>query len=270
MIIRKVSLNGSGFKGIECHYLQEVEKEGKTKLVLHKAYPKDPAHLGLVKLFKDLRPHLLNIVGITSDDESVTAMYINETHVDTVESHGDIIIIHGEREVFENKKIKLSTCKVEAADMYLHFDDVKEIIEKIHEETEAYMTGAVKVDAVEVALRYAEAGKAKGVTMEELQALSPDKLKDWAVKLLENNFGMVTLGGEDIEVDGGMLDEAMDELKTDFESELSEDIIIPAGEPKSKKKGKKEKESKILITDEHGNMSVAGSPSDANSEEPLF
>jgi hypothetical protein len=267
MNIRKVALSGSGFRGCEIHFFQEETKEdGTVKIVLHKVYPKDPVHLGLVKLFKDLRPHLLNIVGITHADESITAMYINETHVDTVETHGDIVIIHGEREVFENKKIKLSTCKVEAADMYLHFDDVKEIIEKIHEETEAYMTGAVKVDEVEVALRYAEAGKAKGVTVEDLQALSPDKLKDWAHKLLENNFGMVVLGGEDIEVDGEMLSEAVEELKTDFEAELSEDIIIPTEEPKSKKKSKKDKVEKVLITDEHGNMSVAGSPEDNHND----
>jgi hypothetical protein len=69
MRIKKVTLRGSGFKGLEVVYLREEEKGGRMFMNEIVEKRKHPIHLGLETMFKDLRVFLLEITGGLRGDE---------------------------------------------------------------------------------------------------------------------------------------------------------------------------------------------------------
>lgn len=252
MIFRKISLTDGGFKGCSVEFYREKLVKDKPMQVLTKEYPKNPVHLGLEKMFKDLRSHLLEICGITdnSGDESITAHLISETSVDTIEVDAECIVIGGTKQVFEDKEIKLKTCKIQEEDGYSRYDELNELVNNICVETEEYLNGTKKVDDVEVAVRYVQAGKAKGITMDDLNAMDPQKMKDWAIKFLESGFGKVVLDTEDIVLDEEVQN-SIQELQTEFNVPLEADAeaAVPVAE-KKEKNGKKKIEATPVQTDE--------------------
>ena len=202
MQIKKIALSDSGFKGITVAYLREEQKNGRPFIneVIEKR--KHPIHLSLETMFKDLRFHLLDITGmLRGDEDKMTKDYtIMESEVVAIEFDASGFTIIGEKKVFMDKYIKLKTCRVEEEDNYEHFDTVQKLIESIVEETKEYMAGTKKVDDIEVAVRFIQAGKHKTLTEDSLKGFSPQELKDFAVKLLESNFGAVVMMDEDMNV----------------------------------------------------------------------
>lgn len=262
MNIRKVVLADEGFKGAVIEFFQEEEKNGRKQLVLTKKYPHNPVHLGLEKMFKELRIHLLQICGLINDemDTNIQAQVVLETIVDTIELDTETITLSGTKQVFENKYIKLKTCKLQDADNYVQFDMLNDLIQNICVETEEYLAGTKKVDDTEVAVRYVEMGKAKGVNIEEVKALPPDQLKDWATKVLESGFGSFVIHAEDMETDEKNVMEVVEELKTEFEVSEGETVIeLQVAEKKTKGKGKGKKEAAhelAAVTEPVGNSPV--------------
>lgn len=248
MNIKKVTLQNSGFKGAVVTYLREEQKNGRPFIneVIEKR--KHPIHLGLEKMFKDLRPFLLEITTLLRGDEDkqTKQFTIQECEVTGIEFDALSFTLIGEKKIFADKAIKLKTCKVEAEDNYEHFETVQKLIESIVDETKEYLAGTKKVDDVEVAIRFIQSGKHKELTEESLKGYSPEQLKEFATKLLENNFGSVVMHNDDFEPDAQVLSEAVEK-----ELAMSEEIIITEDEtviplPKEKpKKEKKVKESKV-------------------------
>lgn len=265
---RKISLNTEGTKGAEIHFL---EPNSKNLMELTKRYPRNPVHLGMQKLFKDLRTHLLNICGIITDDMdlNIIAQHVIETSVDCIEMDGDTITISGNKLATADKYINLKTYKLEAEDGYEHYDEVFNLITAICDETTEYMLGNRKADDVEAAMQWLamkgsvkviENGKSKSMTIDDIQEFSPEKLKEWATALLENNFGSVVLHDNDLETEGIDVSGAVEELKTEFEV-TDETVEIEVGNAPKPKKEKKGKEA-IMQTEPN-------SPND-NSEEEDF
>lgn len=199
MNIRKIILSEDGFRGAEVHFFQEKEKSGRPMMVLTKEYPKNPIHFGLEKMFKDLRLPLLEICGYVSDDmdKNVVAQLLMETSVSGIEMDSEYIVLSGEKAVFDGKYIKLKTCKLQESDNYVNWEIVKELAKGIEAETKEYLNGTKKVDDLEVAIRFLEAGKGKGITLEDLNSMPLEQQKEWATKLLENNFGSVVMHAND-------------------------------------------------------------------------
>lgn len=273
MNIRKVSLNDSGFKGCEVHFFEEVEKNGRKSMELTKKYPKNPVHLGLEKLFKDLRIHLLEICGLVNDqtDKDIKDMTINQTFVDTVEFDTECIIISGEKQVFDEKYIKLKTCKLQAEDEYEHYESLRAIVDSISDEVKEYLAGSKKVEDAELILRYAQMKhKEDEFNEEKLKTYTPEQLKEIATKIIEKGLGGIVMLPTDLEPDEAVLNETVQELVTEFEIKDDADVIpidIPAETKKSKKT---KKQDKVLVSDEKGNLSVAAPFAPENETEDTF
>jgi len=236
MNIRKIVLSEDGFKGAEIHYYNEKEKNGRQMLVLTKEYPKNPIHFGLEKMFKDLRLPLLEICGFVTDDmdKNVVAQMLMETKVFGLEIDSEYVILSGEKEVFDGKYVKLKTCKLQESDNYEGFDIVRELASSIQTETDEYLAGTKKVDDLEVAIRYLEAGKGKGVTLEDLNNMPPEQQKEWATKLLENNFGSVVMHSTEFNsVEETEIEQAEEIQAGDFSNlnvVAKEEIDVPVNE----------------------------------------
>jgi hypothetical protein len=246
MNYRKISLNAQGTKGAAVEYL---EPNSKGLMELTKKFPRNPVHLGMQKLFKDLRVHLLNICGVINPemDNNIAAQHLLETTVDCIEMDGDTITLSGEKLATADKYIKLKTYKLEAEDGYEHYDEVFNLMKAICDETTEYMVGNRKADDVEAAMQWLamkgsvkvkEDGKTKTLTIDDIKEFSPEKLKEWASALLENNFGSVVLHNEDLVHEGVDVMEAVQELKTEFavSDEVTEIEVGVVKESKPKKK----------------------------------
>jgi len=74
MKYKKIHINQGGLKGAAVEY---VENNDRNIPELTKKFPRNPLHLGLQKLFKDLRPHLLNICGNILSTEKQTELLLS-------------------------------------------------------------------------------------------------------------------------------------------------------------------------------------------------
>lgn len=255
MNIKKISLQNSGFKGAVVTYLREEQKNGRPFIneVIEKR--KHPIHLGLEKMFKDLRPFLLELTGNLqgTEDRQSKEYIIQDAEIISVEFDALSFVLKGERKCFADKSHPLKTCKVQEEDNYEHFETVQKLIVSIVEETKEYLAGTKKVDDVEVAWRFVQAGKHKEMTEEVLKGYSPEQVKEFATKLLENSFGSVVMHNDDFVPDGEILTEAIEkEIAETVIEDVSEEVVITDDEtfipiPVAKeKKPKKVKEAVVV------------------------
>lgn len=231
MNIKLVKLKSAGLKGSEVHYTIEEVKGNRKSTTLIKKYPKDPVQKDLENLFKDLRTHLLDICQITEGiDEDQAKFLILETEVTGVEFDLDGFILHGEKEVFGNKRIKLNTPKLEEIDNYHGFEEVMDIIKNIAAETKLYLEGEKKVSDEELVQRWVEGNRDKNMTLATLEAMSQEEHRDYCANVLEKQFGAIVLLAGDIEQEPPHVDE-----EQTFVVGGEEEIVIPVAEKKSKK-----------------------------------
>lgn len=253
MNIKKITLSQGGFRGLTVTYLREEEKNGRPFINEVTEKRKHPIHLSLETMFKDLRFYLLDITGMLRGDEDKTIkdFTIQETDVTAIEFNNEMFCISGEKSVFADKKFKVKTPKVDDNDQYEHYETVLKMIESIKEEVKEYLAGTKKVDDVEVAVRWVEAGKSKDMTPEQLKGMSPEQLKEFAVKLLESNFGAVVMMNDDFEPTEEATNEAVQDIVNEITiSDEETTIIIPEQKEEKKekawKKNLKKKEEEVV------------------------
>jgi len=260
MKFRKIALTAQGTKGAEIHWYEPNDK-GLSEL--NKRYPRNPIHIGLQKLFKDLRVHALNVNGYIHDgmDMNMIAQHILETTINRLELDGTTIQLIGHKMATSDKEVLLETYKIEAEDGYEQYDELFNIVSAICEECTEYMNGSKKMDDIEAAMQWVamkgsvkvkEDGKLKSLTIEDIKEFSPEKLKDWAAKLLENNFGSVVLHSDDLVSEGLDNLEAIKELETEFTivEDMGEIEIGVVKENKPKKNKKTEAHSPVKEQEE--------------------
>jgi len=234
MEIKRVNLIGSGFKGLEVVYLREEEKSGRKVVNEIKEKRRHPVHLGLETMFRDLRYYLLDIGGYLNggEDKMEKDYKIMETEVIGIEIGVDGFVLIGEKVVFPGKVMKIKTPRVEEGDGYDGYDVVMGVLRSIVDEVKLYLSGGVVVDDVEVAVRYVQMGKSRDVTPEKLGGMSPEELKEFAVRLLENNFGAVVMMDDEREVGVSVEDVVglAEEVSGDLEigGDMEELVISPA------------------------------------------
>ena len=254
MNIKSISLLEAGFKGAVVKYLREEQKNGRPFINEVTEKRKHPIHLSLETMFKDLRFHLLDITGLLRGDEdkAMKDYTIADCEVTGIEFDAASFTLIGEKKVFADKTIKLKTCKVTDEDMYDQFETVQNMITAIVEETKEYLAGTKKVDDVEVLQRWVNAGKSKDLTPETLSSYTPEQLKEFAVSLIEKNFGGIVMLSEDLDVSEVDVSEANAAIEAAQEQEVivvgdqgvpitDEETFIPLPAAKKSKKVKKVK-----------------------------
>lgn len=256
MDFRKIHISEGGFRGAELHFFQEEEKGGRKQMVLTKKYSKNPVHLSLEKMFKDLRPHLLYICGLINDkmDESIKSQVIIETFVNTVELDSEVIILSGEKMVFDDKHIKIKTCKLQESDGYEHYETLKKLVLDICEETAEYLNGTKKVDDAELILRWAQAKHKEGEINEEtIKGYSAEQLQEFAVRIIEKGLGGLVTLPEDLQINEDLLNSEVEQVVTEFEVSTKETAITL---PVTTKKEKKAKKSETVVVTTSDNDDV--------------
>jgi len=242
MNIKKITLKNNGFNGAKVVYILPETKGKRISNTDMVKSPKDPIHKDLEDLFKDLRIHLLNICQMSNQkDEDQMKFMLHETQVVGLEFDSEGFVLHGEREVFGNKNIKLNTPKVEEIDNYEGYEDVVAIAKDILTETKLYLEGEKKVSDEELTQRWIEAGKEKSMTMDTFNGLSLEEQRDFATSLLENKFGSIIIHSGEIAEDNSI------EIEESFELDGGE---VTLSETKKHKKSKEVKTEVPVITDE--------------------
>lgn len=194
-----------GLKGANVVYDKPEEKDGRyfsTDVVESKNYP---IHLGLENKFKELREHFADICGFTpgSISEDERKYIINDIEVTGVKFENDYFILMGSKNTHADKKIGLSTHKVEEGDGFGCYDKVWKIIAEIVDETKAYMNGTKKATDDEIGRRYIQAQLKKGkevISIGEFEDMSDEEKKAFCTEFLEKN-GSIVQHTDDLVID---------------------------------------------------------------------
>lgn len=205
MKIKKIKLVQGGLKGINCTYEKPEEKDGRyfsTDVLESKNYP---IHLGLENKFKELREHFADICGFTpnSINEDEAKYVINDIEVTGIKFENDYFILMGSKNTLADKKIGLSTHKVEEVDGFGCYDKVWKLIGELVDETKAYMDGTKKATDEEIGRRYIQAQLKKGkstIDLEEFDGMTDAEKKEFCTNFLEKN-GSLVMHTDDIIVD---------------------------------------------------------------------
>lgn len=228
MNIKRVTLTANGFKGAEVTYLVHEFRNNRPFINETVKKNKNPIHLDLEKLFKDLRYHLLDAFKITNNrlSEAEIKTLVLETNVNSIEWDNDSFMIKGEIESFPEKFFALNTKKIQESDEFEGFSAVRGIIESIKVEATSYIDGLKLVSDREMMLRWLEARKDANMTREQFEALSEDEQKNYTNKTLNSKFGA------DIEIDE---EEEEEENAIEIPEEEGEAIEIPLAKTKKGK-----------------------------------
>jgi hypothetical protein len=194
----------TGLSGMEITHMVQETKDGFPFMVPTTAEPPYPVHLGLIKKFKELSVHLLNICDICQDPklEMAKDYAIVDTEVTEITMNPDHFILKGHRKMGD-KILPLKTYKV-AADDYLHFAGVQEIFKGIREETEAYCAGNRQITIDELGERYINKLIAKGKKdveeLAEFQEMSDEDKKEYCRKYLMANGAIDIVMQDEVDV----------------------------------------------------------------------
>lgn len=191
MNIKRVELIANGFKGANVHILTNEFRNNRPFLNEIIKKNKNPIHMDMEKLFKDLRIHLLDVCKVNNIrlSEAEKKMLILETDVTSIEFDNDSFLISGEMEVFEDKKIKIKTCKVQESDGYEGYHEVRGLIEALKVEAISYVDGMKIVSDREMMLRWLEAKKDHNMSKEQFEALDEQGQKEYMDKTMRSKFG---------------------------------------------------------------------------------
>lgn len=206
MNITKLSMPDlTGLSGMKIFHLVQETKDGVPYLVPNISDPSYPVHLGLIKKFKELSVHLLNICDICQDPKLDTAKEyaVQDTDITEITMASDHFILKGKRNMGD-KILVLKTYKV-GADDYLHFAVVQEIFKGIREEAEAYCAGNRQITIDELGERVISKMIAKGKKTDEdlaeFNGMDEEGKKEFCRKFLMANGAVDIVMEEDLIID---------------------------------------------------------------------
>lgn len=214
MKIKKIVLKDGGLKGCDVTYAVEETKDGRTTTADYIAKKKHTVHLGMDRLFKDMRIHLLELAEVVNEDTAkpLIDVFIKETEVIGIEFGGGEFKVWGHKETLRQgtgeKYLTLKPPAVDEYDEYPHIESVVALVKSIVEETKVYLSGDAKVTDDEVVIRWIESGKTKGFDREAFESLPEEDRKQMASDILEKMGGVVIMPDEIEKVDESELEEA--------------------------------------------------------------
>ncbi len=206
MNIQKLKMTDlTGLSGLKVTHLITETKEKTPYLVPTTSEPPYPVHLGLIKKFKELSVHLLNVCDVCQDPKHELAKdyAVQETEVTEITINADHFILKGHR-MMGDKVLPLKTYKV-AADDYLHFAGVQEILKGIKEEVEQYCAGNRQITIDELGERVfnklISKGKKGAEDLAEFQGLDEEGKKAFCTKYLMANGAIDIVMESDVILD---------------------------------------------------------------------
>lgn len=195
----------TGLSGMEITHLVQETKDGVPYLVPNTAEPPYPVHMGLIKKFKELSVHLLNICDICQDPKLELAKdyAVLDTDVTEITMASDHFILKGKRQMGD-KILVLKTYKV-GADDYLHFAGVQEIFKGIREEAEAYCAGNRQISIEELGERVIskliKKGKKTDEDLAEFNGMNEEAKKEFCKDWLMKNGAVDIIMDSDLQID---------------------------------------------------------------------
>jgi hypothetical protein len=209
MRVKKIKLDSDGLKGLKIVYEKTEDKDGRsfyTDVIEEKRYP---IHLGLEKKFKELRQAYGDILGLMAGKlgDNEIKYILNNIDITGVSFGHDWFVITGKLTTFCDKKIGISTPKIDETDEFYAYKEVQKIIEEIVVETKEYMSGAKKATDAEFGVKYIQSLikskklKEGQTTLDEFESMSPEEQKIWCTNILETKFGSMVSHTEDLIVD---------------------------------------------------------------------
>lgn len=206
MNITKLTMSDlTGLSGMKITHLVQETKDGVPYLVPNTAEPPYPVHMGLIKKFKELSVHLLNIYDICQDPKLELAKdyAVLDTDITEITMAYDHFILKGKRSMGD-KILVLKTYKV-AADDYLHFAGVQEIFKGIREEAEAYCVGNRQITIDELGERVFNKmiakGKKSAEDLAEFQGMDEEGKKEFCRNFLMANGAVDIVMSTDLIID---------------------------------------------------------------------
>lgn len=222
-VIRKVTLNACGLKGLTMEGSYESVKENKIVINSFKDGIKNPIHFELESKIADLRIFALEICGITSEKakdvtnaERVTIL--GGTEVVSFEFEKGIagwVKIKCSSRVFDTKYQVISTPKTDSSDGYHYFNQMMTNLDEILVEIDLYTKGLKKVTDEELMMSYVRHGKDKSMDIDTLNAMTSDEKADYIEEVSKKLGFVVSL----MEVDEEEFDDEAVELETKIVSE---------------------------------------------------
>ncbi len=203
MQIKKIKINGEGLKGISVTYVKPEEKGGRTfstDVVEEKRYP---IHLGLETKFKELREYHNDICGLLAGKlgENEVKYIVNNTDIIGLSLGNDWFLLSAKVNTFADKKIAISTPKIDLSDEYHAYDKVQKLIEEILTEVADYMSGAKKATDEDFGRRVIERELKRGketISMDEFDAMSEEQKKVFCTGYLEKVCGSLVSHTDDL------------------------------------------------------------------------
>lgn len=183
-LIKKITVNVGGLKGLVLEGTVESVKENKIAINSFRDGVKHPIHLSLEDKIEELRFNVLDISGIIQDNT-------DKNEKKSLISGCDILSIEFERgktpwfkikansRVFSDKFQTLPGVKVDQEDGYEYFDTVMKIIDAIVEEISHYVNKTKVISDEELMNSFVRHGKGKGIDMEMLSEMSAEDKAEW-------------------------------------------------------------------------------------------
>src|SRR3990167_2035817 len=205
MNITKLSLpDTTGLSGLVLTHLVQETKDGFPFMVPTTSEPPYPVHLGLLKKFKELSVHLLNVCDICQDPKLELAKdyAVQDTEVTEITMSPDHFILKGKR-MMGDKVLPLKTYKV-SADDYLHFAGVQDILKGIKDEVREYSAGNRQISIDELGERFItkmiSKGKKGAEDLAEFQEMDEESKKAFCTKYLMANGAIDIIMVEDLDL----------------------------------------------------------------------
>jgi len=194
MKINSIKLNNDGLKGLVVNYAQDFTKDGRTFLDEAKGYSrKAPIHQELEDLFKSLAPYLLDICGY---HEASREGDLLDTIITGITYNNKGFIIVGKKKILSgDKTINLVTPLLNEPS-YPDAEEVYTIMDKIYEETEAYMSGLKSMTDEQLVMKFNIGND--DFDMETFRAKSDKEKHDFATEIMQE-LKIVGFFPEDVE-----------------------------------------------------------------------
>ncbi len=208
-LIRKVTLNASGLKGLTLEGTYESIKENKIVINSFKDGIKNPIHYELESAIADLRIYALEICGLTSDKykelkNAERVELLAGTEVVSFEFEKGVtgwIKIKLSSRVFDTKYQVLATPKVDSSDGYHYFDLMMNNLDEILKEVDLYTKGLKKVTDEDLMMSYVRHGKDKNVDIDTLNSMTAEEKADYCQSVLEK-LGCLVIRPDEVYEEG--------------------------------------------------------------------
>jgi hypothetical protein len=202
-LIKSISLNANGLKGLTLKGEYETIKENKIVTNDFTDVVRTPIHLDLESKIEDLRIHVLTICGLNV--EGVTSKnrlkeLLSDCNIVSFEFRkGKLgwIKIKATSRLFETDFQTITTPKVSDEKGYENFEPLMDTLDEILYEVDQYTKGLKKLSEKELAVSWIR-HKGGDITMDTLNTMTEEEISDFCKNHIEKKLGGFVILQEDV------------------------------------------------------------------------